>query len=165
MTFEYRFGERVDVLCQLAINEFRGQKSLQLIVQDIRLSSEFEAERNRQKARYAEIMNGANISRDEDIIPTRADVAHVYKFLRYEGMCGRKVLTCRNLRSAILEQTSVDINYIKLKFILNILSDMKVCEFDFYDEEIFEFEVCKNVQKSNIESTDTFKMLESICIS
>ena len=50
------FGERIDVLCQLAINEFRGQKSLQLIIQDIRLNPHLQSKYEREKIRYLEIL-------------------------------------------------------------------------------------------------------------
>lgn len=162
-SINYHFGESVDLLCQLAINEFRGQKSLQLIVQDIRLSPTLEARYSGETVRYKEITDGAAFTRDEDIIPTRADVAHVYKFLRYEGMCGRTMFSYRVLRCSILEQLNIDMSCLKLRFIVNVLSDMKVCEFEELGEDIFEFEVCKNAQKSNVELTNTYKMLENQC--
>lgn len=162
-TVNYHFGEHLDILCQLAINEFRGQKSLQLIVQDIRLTPSLEAKYESEKTRYKEIVGGAKHSRDEDIIPTRADVAHIYKFLRYEGMCGHTMFSYRVLRSSILEQLNVDINCVKLRFIIDILSEMRVCEFEHLGDDLFEFEICKNTEKSNVELTSTYKMLESRC--
>ncbi len=155
------FGERVDLICQLSINEFRGQRSLQLIVQDIALSEEMAKKYQKESERYREISGGGSFSLDEDVIPTRAEVAHVYKFLRYEGMCGRSSLSLRALHCALLEQQGVDISILKLRLILDILEDMRVCELDAVDSESFEFEICKNAAKSNIELTDTYKMLEA----
>ena len=57
----------------------------------------------------------------------------------------------------------MDISTLKLRFIIRMLSDMEVCEIDFLSDDIFEFEVCKNAQKSNLELTRTYKMLESQC--
>ena len=162
-SINYHFGERVDLLCQLAINEFRGQKNLQLIVQDMRLSPAFETIYNGETERYKEIVGGAVFTRDEDIIPTRADVAHVYKFLRYEGMCGRTVFSYRVLHSSLLEQLNIDMSSLKLRFIVNILSDMQVCEFEELGEDIFEFEVCQKAEKSNVELTRTYKLLQKQC--
>lgn len=160
---KFNFGERVDMLCQLAVNDFRGQKSLQLIVQDIRLSEDLEKKYDDEKKRYSEIASGADFGADEDVIPSRADVAHVYKFLRYEEMCGHSMFSYRDLHCALLEQLSIDISCIKLKFIIKILREMKVCEFEEYGEEIFEFEVCKNAEKSSIEQTKTYKTLSLQC--
>ena len=160
-TMNFHFGEKVDLLCQLAINEFRGQKSLQLIVQDIRLAPSLEEKYGRERVRYKEIIDGAALRHSEDVIPTRADVAHVYKFLRYEGMCGHTMFSYRVLHSSILEQLNIDMSCLKLRFIINILADMKVCEFEHLGEDLFEFEICKNAEKSNVELTSTYKMLES----
>ena len=159
-SMEYHFGERVDILCQLGINEYRGQKSLQLIAQDIRLSDSLEERYNAESARYKDITGGAEFSESENIIPSRAEIATVYKFLRYESMCGHTLYSFRALRAAILEQQAIDLNTLKLRFIINILEDMQVCEFDRLEEDIFEFEICKNAEKSNIELTKTYKMLE-----
>ena len=160
---KFNFGESVDLLCQLAVNEFRGQKSLQLIVQDIRLSADLEQKYESEKKRYSEIISGGKFTADEGVIPSRADVAHVYKFLRYEEMCGRTMYSYRDLHCALIEQISVDISCLKLRFIIKILGDMKVCEFEEYGEEIFEFEVLKNAQKSSIDQTETYKMLALRC--
>ena len=160
---DFHFGEKIDILCQLAVNEFRGQKSLQLIVQDIRLSPSLEARYEDEKTRYKDIVGGASHTKEEDLIPTRADVAHVYKFLRYEGMCGHTMFSYRVLHSAILEQLNIDLNSAKLRFIIDILADMKVCEIERYGDDLFEFEVSKNAQKSNVELTSTYKMLAENC--
>lgn len=158
-TLNYHFGEKVDLLCQLSINEFRGQKSLQLIAQDIRLSEVLADKYKAEKERYQSIVGGSDFAKDEDILPSRADIASVYKFLRYEGMCGHTVYSYRALHCSIIEQMNLDISTLKLRFIIKILSDMKVCEFDELGEDIFEFEVCKNAEKSNIELTETYKIL------
>lgn len=160
---EYRFGEKVDLLCQLAINEYRGQKSLQLIVQDMRLSPELEATYTNEKDQYLEITNGARFDNAEKIIPSRAEVAHVYKFLRYESMCGREAYSYRHLMCAIREQIGVEISTLKLRFIVKMLADMAICDIEFYSDDLFGFEVCKNAQKSNLELTATYKMLVSQC--
>ena len=160
---DYRFGEKVDLLCQLAINEYRGQKSLQLIVQDMRLSPELEATYTSERDQYLEITNGASFCDGEKIIPSRAEVAHVYKFLRYESMCGHEAYSYRHLMCAIREQIGVEISTLKLRFIIKMLADMEICEMEFYSDDLFGFEVCKNAQKSNLELTATYKMLVSQC--
>ena len=146
---------------QLGINEYRGQRSLQLIVQDVRVSETLEKKYRVEKKRYLEIAGGERFSPDEAVMPTRADIAAVYKFLRYEGMCGRTAYSYRVLRCSILEHSGIDFDTTKLRFIIKILGEMKVCEFENLSEDIFQFEVCKDAKKSNIELTPTYKMLEN----
>ncbi len=158
---DIHFGEKIDILCQLGINEYRGQRSLQLIAQDVRLSEKLEERYRIEKERYLRIADGQEFTSDEAVLPTRSDIAAVYKFLRYESMCGHTVYSYRVLRCSMLEQSGVDIDTVKLRFIIKILGEMKVCEFDELTDDIFEFEICKNAEKGNIELTPTYKMLES----
>ncbi len=157
---DIHFGEKVDLLCQLGINEYRGQRSLQLIAQDVRVSEKLEEKYQAEKEKYLSIVGGGEIESGDTVLPTRADIAAVYKFLRYEGMCGHTVYSYRVLHCSMLEQSGTDIDTVKLRFIIKILGEMKVCEFDELNDDIFEFEICKNAEKSNIELTPTYKMLE-----
>ncbi len=160
---DLHFGERADLLCQLGINEYRGQKTLQLVVKDIRLSPSFSERYELEKERYREIISGEMFSGSENIIPTRAEVADVYKFLRYESMCGHSVFSYRTLHSALLEQINVELDCLKLRFIIKILADMNVCEIEESGEDIFFFEICQNAEKTNIEASKTYKCLQKQC--
>ncbi len=157
---DLHFGERADLLCQLGINEFRGQKSLQLVVKDIRLSESFSEIYESGKARYKAIISGESFSESEDIIPTRAEIADVYKFLRYESMCGHTAFSYRTLHSALLEQMSIDLDCLKLRFVTRILADMNVCEIEESGDDIFFFEICQNAEKTNIEASKTYRALQ-----
>ena len=162
-TLDYHYGESVDLLCQLSINEFRGQKTLQLVVQDIRLSPSLAKQYEQEKELYKEISRGKSFCESDEVLPTRADIAAVYKFLRYENMCGRNMFSYRDLRCAMYEQQRIDISCIKLRFIIRILVDIRVCDIEEYGDDIFSLDVCKNAAKTNIELSETYKRLEAQC--
>ena len=158
-TLEFYPGERVDLLCGLSINEFRGQFSLQLMVQDIRLSSDLENIYANDKKIFDEIASGAAFKDDGCIIPSRADIAGVYKFFRYENMCGHTLFTYRSLYASVYEQVSRDISSIKLRFIVKILNDIHVCDVEDCGDDAFLLEVKKNAPKTNIELSETYRNL------
>ncbi len=162
---DYYVGERLDLLCQLSANEFKGQISLQLVVQDIKLSTALEQLYEKELSRYKEIISGAAISSVEDVIPTRADIADVYKFFRYENMCGHTVFTYRMLHALIGEQLGRDISGVKLRFITSILKEINVCDVENSGEEYFCVEVCQNAAKTNIELSQTYKKLIAQCVT
>ena len=87
----------------------------------------------------------------------------MYKFLRYEIGQGHSVFSGRALKSNIDTCVNSDINYVKLRFILKILDDMKVMSVTELSNELFEFTLCENAQKTSIESSETFKMLTAHC--
>ena len=156
-------GEQVDVMCQLAVNEFRGTSSVQLIVQDLRLSEETVKQYKTEKSDFEKIQNGERFCASMDILPTRAQIADVYKFFRYENTCGRTLFNHRMLSRNISRQVGYHINGVKLRLILRILEDMNVCDVDEQNNDYFYLEVFKNAAKTNIESSDTYKRLVAQC--
>lgn len=159
---EFYPGEEVDVLCQIQINEYRGHSSVQLVLQDMRLSSSYEKEYGSEEARYREILDGASFSSSEDILPTRADVAEVYRLLRQEAVSGNTFFTYRMLQAKLCEYFKHRVGYAKLRFAINILDDIRVCG---VDENVggISVEVYRNAAKTNIELSETYKRLIGQC--
>jgi 16S rRNA pseudouridine516 synthase len=126
-SLEFYPGEKIDVLCQINVNEFRGVSSVQLLIQDVRLSEICEGEYDSEEIRYREILDGAEFTGDENVLPTRADIAEIYKFFRRENMSGHTSFTYRMLRSQLFEYSNMAVNYAKLRFAISILGDIRVC--------------------------------------
>ena len=151
-------GEKIDLLCQLNVNEFRGQTNLQLVVQDVRL---FDVVRHRydgEIARYGEIIGGAGFEHAESIIPSRADVAELYKLFRRENSVGNYTFTYRMLRS-LLSGGRDSVNYSKVRFALDILRDMQVCDIKENADETVSVQVRPKAEKTSIENSSTYQRL------
>lgn len=156
-------GERVDILCQLNINEFRGTKTLQFLLSDIRLSEQTQKELEDGRSRYAAICEGEHFAGDEDIIPDRAEIADVFRLLRGEATSGRCAYSDRLLISTLSSCYHRYVGYAKLRFILDIIRDMRVMEIHEVSDGIFEFSTVENAQRTTIESTPTYRRLVSQC--
>ena len=160
---EYYPGERVDMLCQVNLNEFRGQQSLQLVVQDVRLSQTCEDQYSEEQTRYREICDGASFDENENIMPSRADVAEVYKYFKRENQYGHTTFSLRMLLSVLNEYNRNSINYMKLRFAISILNDINVCDVNEESDGVVSVEVYQNAAKTNIELSETYKKLSSQC--
>ena len=160
---EFYPGERIDLICQINVNEYRGIRSVQLVVQDIRLSCDFAKGYDSEEARYKEILDGAEFSSDEDVLPTRADIAEIYKLLRRENMSGHTYFSYRMLKSQLLETCNKSVGYAKLRFAISILGDIQVCGIDERGDDAFSVEVYKNATKTNIELSETYRRLCGQC--
>ena len=156
-------GEKVDVLCQINVNEFRGQTAVQLVVQDVKLSGDCLREYDSEEARYKEICRGAAFSDNEDVLPTRSDVAEVYKLIRRENLSGHTSFSYRMLRALLFDACNRSIGYIKLRFALNILDEIHVCDVGDENGSTFSAEVDRNAAKTNIESSETYRRLCGQC--
>ena len=156
-------GNEIDIVFNLDINEYQNIKSVQLIVQDIKLSGDYERRRIDSRIRYEQINAGGEFDIEEDIIPTRDDFASVYTTVRREFRLGHDMLSMDVLLSLLNKPDRPNINYIKLKFIIKILNELKICGVEKSDEEHYRFDVYFSASKTNIEKSSILKMLRSQC--
>jgi single-stranded-DNA-specific exonuclease len=157
-------GERADVLFQLNINEFQGDRSLQMIVQDIRKSEASLTEQQRLRDRYEEIRTGAVLEEGEECyIPTRDDFALVYTFLRREFRQGNTTYSDQSLLMALEAEAPGRMNYIKLKYVIRVLQELQICGVTEPEEGYYIFDVYFTPTKSSIEKSSILKKLRSQC--
>ncbi len=155
----FEIGDRVDVMFQLNINEFQNVTSLQMIVQDVQLSESYEQSFRNAWERYEEIRAGAPITADEDVIPTRDDLACVYTLLRREHQIGHTYFPIRRILS-ILNQQDTPIGYYKLKTVIRIMQELNVCEITEPVKDSFVFDFYFNPTKTSIDKSSILKKLK-----
>ena len=158
-------GNVVDIAFNLDINEYQNVKSVQLIVQDVKLSEEYEKKCTDCKLRYEEISAGGAFDAEEDVIPNRDDFAIVYTTIRREFRLGHDILSTDVLLSILKKSERPNINYIKLQFIIKILNELKICGVETMEKDRYKFDVYFSASKTNIEKSSILKMLRSQCRS
>lgn len=158
-------NEQVDVLFQLNVNEFNGERSLQMIVQDIRISESYASELARQMERYEQIRLGDTLSEDEEceIIPTREDFALVYTFLRREFRQGNDMFPERILLASLQKEAPGKINYAKMKFILRVMDELQICGIREPEPGFYMFDIYFSANKTSIDKSSILKKLKSQC--
>ena len=154
-------GDMVDVLFQLNINDYQGVKSLQLILQDIRISERFEQERRREDVRLGEVLEGAPIAPEERLVPDREEIAAVFTVLRSDARLGNMVVTERSLLDRVNRTPAAVIGRIKLRLILRILTEMGVCHVDHLPGGFFTFNVNFDAPKTSIDSSPLLRRLRN----
>ncbi len=155
----FEIGESIDLLFQLSINDFQNQLSLQLIVQDIHLSDNYADQLRSLEARYLEIYQGAEYTESENVLPDRNDIATVYTALRREFRLGHTVFTIRRILSMLRSQGAEHISYVKLKFILRIMQEMRICDMTEPSPDRYIFEFQYQGGKTNIEKSSILRKL------
>lgn len=158
-----RTGDSVDVLFNVEINDYKNVQSVQMIVKDIRLSEQFVAHRNAEKERYEEIRRGADFLCRENVLPDRDDFARIYTLLRREFRAGNSVLDLATIMKMVNHSDEEPLNYIKCKYMLRILNELKICEIEELDSDIYRFHVFFHASKTSIEKSSILKKLKSQC--
>lgn len=146
-------GDKADIIFNLDINEYQNTQSVQLILFDVCLSQNEYSKLMRQKTRYAEIKNGAEISCGEDVIPGRDDFSDVYLYIKSKIKQGSSIISvrdvCRNAGDG-------RINYVKTKFIIDIFNETGIFVSEKAGDDIYEFTLSCIGEKVNLERSSIY---------
>jgi len=156
-------GDVIDLLFHLDINDYKNQRSVQLILQDARISENYVRQLALEKMRFEQIRGGASFDEAEDVIPNRDDFALVYTSLRREYRNGVSVLDATSMRKLMMGTDGVGIGYVKLRYILEIMNELQICCIEQMDTDLFRFEVPFHAGKTSIEKSSILKKLKSQC--
>ncbi len=157
----FELFDMVDVLFQLNVNEFQNVTSLQLFVKDMRLSSAFEADYSALRARYEEIRAGAEFSAEEDVIPTRDEMAVVYTMLRREFGQKHTYFPIRRILGMLEIANCRHIGYLKLEMILRIMQELRICDVTEPTTDCFIFDFYFHPTKTSIERSSILRKLKT----
>lgn len=152
-------GDSADVLFQLNINEYQGVSSLQMILQDVRVSRNYTQACRREEKRFREVVEGAPISPSEDIAPTRDDIARVYTLLRGDARLGYSTFADRDLLSRINADGTDAMGYVKMRLSLCILDQLGVCRVHQTTDGTFTFDIDFSAKKTCVESSSLFRQV------
>ena len=157
--FDFKFNrdDRVDIICKLNINEFRNEKTLQLVISDIRTSEKYMSEISESECRYQQMISVGNARLDDGDVPTRVEIGNVYRLLR-EGIAGDEI-HLSSLYSMMLSSLPQKMSYIKMRFIFDILREIKVCGIKEKGDGRISFDVYENAKKTHLNTSPTFRML------
>ena len=152
-------GDTVDLLFQLNINDYQGVRSLQLILQDLRISERLEHDRKREDLRLAEVLEGSPITHGEGLVPDREEIASVFTVLRSDARMGNMTVSERSLLERVNRAPAASIGRVKLRLILRILTEMGVCRVEDPTEGYYAFEVNFEAPKTTIDASPLMQNL------
>ena len=156
-------GDRIDLLCTLDINEYRDLCSVQLTVQDTRLSCGYQAELEQGRLRFAELRAGASFALEENILPDRELCAHAYMALRREFRRGKTAYSEGELLSLFNIAAPRKITYPCMKYIVEIFRELQICGVEEPSAGKYSFDIYYKSEKSNIEKSSILKRLRAQC--
>jgi single-stranded-DNA-specific exonuclease len=155
-------GDTVDLLFQLNINDYQGVRSLQLIVQDMRPSDAAVKALRYAENRLSEVLEGAPITEEEHLVPSREEIASVFTVLRSEARLGSNNISERSLLDRANRRDlpkDSPMGFVKLRLILRILNEMGVCRVEAPVDGIYLFEVNFASPKTSIDASPLMRSL------
>ena len=155
-------GDKVDVMFNLDLNEWGGRESAQLIVRDLKPSVSEKEKQREELDRFEEIRCGAPFTPEEDVIPSREDFAAVYRFVQASVRSGIDVLKHRDILSRIKgSDSSVSINYAKLKVIIMVFKELNIVSIEDLSDEVYKFKLHYSTTKAKLDKSTLLRRLRS----
>ena len=154
-------GDEVDLLFQLNINDYQGVRSLQLILQDLRPSENHAKAGRFAQERLDEILGGAPIYPEENLVPNRDEIASVFTVLRTDARMGNRTVSERSLLDRVNRGglAKDPITPLKLRLISMILTEMAVCRIGDPIDGIYVFDIDFNAPKTSIDASSLLQRL------
>ena len=151
-------ADTVDVAFTLSVNDYMGMQSAQMIVRDMRLSSDSADFLIKGRKLYSEIKSGRKISESEKIIPSREDFAAVYRYIGAEVRKGGDIIGVKGIIRRL-----PDMNYVKVRYIVEIFREMNLIGISSYGSEpdIYKFKLNNVTTKINLEKSSIYKKLKT----
>lgn len=148
----------IDVLFNLDINEFRGERTPQLIIRDIRLCRH-DAEKC---ACYTEMLHTILDGNNERFVPGIDVCREVYKYLRANEEKLSSFVNLYILADEMARDTGINMTCPVLGFILEIFREMGLAHLYKSDDLIMRIEIVKNCGKIDIESSKVLMRARNI---
>jgi len=145
-------GDIVNVAASMNINEFRGERTPQLICRDIDLIQHYEDDVKESRTYFESVMNG-DIPINREDIPIRADFAKVYTYFKKILPYGTGVISIKRIAS------ECDMPYIKLFCIIHALFEGDIIKYDRTSEFDFRITILPTEGKSDLTKTGTMKKI------
>ena len=157
-------GDKIDLLFNLDINDYKNVQNEQLTVRDARLAKSCTDAIEHAHKRYEEVRAGGAHRLEEDFIPSRDDCAIVYTYLRREYRNGQYNCHLDLTLKYINLECGGKMNYVKLKYIFEILNELKICDVREMRKDHYVYEVNFLANKTSIDKSSILKKLKSQCV-
>lgn len=156
-------GDTVDLLFNLEINDYKNVQSEQLNVKDARIAKSKTDAIEHIHRRYEEVRAGGAYLTAENFLPTRDDCAMVYTYLRKEYRNGNNSCGTEYTLKVLNSEHNCNMNYVKIKYIFEILNELKICDIFERHKDEYVYEVNFVANKTSIDKSSILKKLKSQC--
>lgn len=153
--------DKVDVIFTIDINKYQNVESVQMIIQDIRHSDSYLNYFKTENELYQSIRSGKSFTESDAILPTRDDFVVVYSMLRREFRTGNDIMSEVDIFHKINSGKDSEMRLAKIKIILEILNELKICTVTEVSPGIYQYDIYFNSDKTSIEKSSILKKLKN----
>ena len=152
--FPYSEGDRVDFMCNMDMNDFRGNLSVQVVIKDVRMSESDCLEKLHNEKMFEDVLCGKAYAAEEDI-PTMTDFRAAFLYVKsvIGGFDKSVALDIWKCSRELSKQYSAPISSLKFNIILTVFDEMKLISLSRESSEKASAVLLKTEGKVNIEES------------
>lgn len=154
--FMYAVSDRINLLCNLDVNRFRGTEKIQLIVKDIRPSGVLLSDAYKEE--YECFLANKSFPLPKSAIPVRAEMGYVYTYFHKNKSFAEKKYLPSDLCRSINNTMKSKLNYAKLMLSLDIMEELGLLKVSRYGQYI-NVRLCENNKKVQLKSSGLWAAL------
>lgn len=150
--FTFAQGDKVDIIADISVNEFKGRKQLTIKIVDMHLSGFKQEAFFASAARIDAFYRGEPLENPKDMLPTREEVGAIYKFIKKTGKNGSLV--------HIYEHFDKTFMFEKFYFAVKCLEEFNFvkCSGGYINCDL---ELQNNSTKADLESSEILKAIKN----
>ena len=158
--FKFSEGDRVDFMCNMDLNDFRGTLSVQVVVKDVRMSEKDSLEKLHGEKLFENILSG-DCSVSECDIPSMSDFRAAFLYLKslIKDFDTEKELSIWKCARDMSRQYSADCSHLKFNIILTVFDEMKLISLTRNDSDNVYVTLLRTEGKVNIEKSSFLSKL------
>ena len=153
--FAYSEGDKIDIMCNMDMNDFRGTLSVQVVVKDVRMSEGDSLKLLDEQNTFERILAG-DYSVSEKDVPCMNDFKAAFLYLKSGASCFDKYCSVNVWKASrdISKQYNVDCSSVKLNIILSVFDEMKLIALDRTNASESNVMLFRTEGKINIENSE-----------
>ena len=158
--FPFLVGSRVELLCQMDVNSFRGVKSLQLIVKDIKRDSALYEAAKRDALLYRELQHGAVCPKEH--VPQMQQFRAAFIALKaMERKSDQRPFSCDliELQEHIRLHDHLPASYLMMRLIIDVFCEMRLIQAQPAQETILHIAILPTEHKVNLDDSKLLQRL------
>ena len=160
--FNYFEGDKVDLMCNMDMNDFRGTLSVQIVLKDVRMSESEQLTKLHNENEYKRIMSG-DLSIDKTQIPSIIDLRASFLYLKsaISLFDVEKNIDVWDSSRAVSKQYNVNCSSLKFYIILTVFEEMNLISISNKSDGKVCVKLLKTEKKVDIENSEFLYKLKN----
>ena len=162
--FSFSEGDTVDIMCNMDLNDFRGNLSVQVVLKDVRMCERECAEKEVSIMQFNDILDNRCSKINCNDVPCMSDFRSVFLYLKSLNTSDDSpaIIDIWHTSKRISKNYNVSCSSLKLNIILKVFDEMKLIKISSSDGNVAVISVSNTDEKVNLEDSEFLSYIKNL---